>query len=43
MKKAKATIVKRMHRDGISMTQIASITDYTIETIEGIINGGSHD
>ena len=41
MKKAKATIVERMHRDGISMTQIASMTDYTIEAVENIIKGHS--
>ena len=39
----KATIITQMYRNGMSTSQIAKITNDTVEAIENIINGVIHE
>ena len=39
----KATIITQMYRNGMSTTQIARITNDTVEAIESIVNGAIHE
>ena len=39
VKKAEETIIKKLYYHGMSTPKIASMTDYTVEAVENIING----
>ena len=39
----RATIITQMYRNGMSTSQIARITNDTVEAIENIINGAIHE